>query len=134
MLTINDLSQLINTDKCWIVNYNNSISVKNDIKKFRFKLWRKIGWFISIKWVTDYDEPCYLVLSRLHLVDDNIEKSLKDIIWIKKIFIGYLNKISYIIFNTTLARKFGSIYSRTNSRIEKVLKIMILSENTINLH
>jgi len=100
-----ELSPVINAEQCWVLNYETAEkNIKGELKKLGKRYEERIEDLFSIPWVTLDDEPCYLVIPSLHLIDDQIERTFKrfagkqeDIYWLKNTF---------EIFHVTLEGKF----------------------------
>jgi len=100
-----ELAPIINAEQCWIINYDIAErNVKSEIKKLGKRYEERVEDIFSIPWVTLNDEPCYLVVPSLHLIDDQIERIFKrfaakqeDVYWLKNTF---------EVFHVTLEGKF----------------------------
>jgi len=115
-----ELSQIVNAEQCWVLNYETAEkSIKGEIKKLGKRYEERIEDFFSIPWVTLNDEPCYLVIPSLHLIDDQVERIFKrfaakqeDIYWLKNTF---------EIFHVTLEGKFKKFSTEQLDALRKFL-------------
>lgn len=73
-----ELAPIVNAEQCWILSYETAEkNVKGEIKKLGKRYEERIESIFSIPWVTANDEPCYLIVPSLHLIDDTIERIFK---------------------------------------------------------
>ena len=99
-----ELSSVVNVEKSWIITYETSENIKSAIESLGEQYRGKVEEIFSIPWVTMNDEPCYLIIPSIHLIDDKIERIFKrfnvkhqDIYWLKN---------STEIFGVSLEGKF----------------------------
>ena len=89
-----ELLPIVNAEQCWVLNYEIAEkNIRSDIKKLGKRYEERIEDIFSIPWVSLNDEPYYLVIPSLHLIDDQIERIFKrfnakqeDIYWLKNTF------------------------------------------------
>jgi len=120
----NELSSIINAEKCWIIHYGIAEKhIKDEIKKLGRRYEEKIEDIFSVPWVTLSDEPCYLVIPSLHLIDEQIERIFKkydvkqeDIYWLKN---------TMEVFHVSLEGKF----KRFSSEQLEVLREFLTSDS-----
>ncbi|MEM3765872.1 MAG: hypothetical protein QXU46_02450 [Candidatus Bathyarchaeia archaeon] len=86
-----ELAPIVNAEQCWILSYETAEkNIKGEIKKLGKRYEERIESIFSIPWVTANDEPCYLIVPSLHLIDDAVERIFKkfnarqeNIYWLK---------------------------------------------------
>jgi len=116
-----ELSPIINAEQCWILGYESvEKNVKSEIKKLGKRYEERIDDVFSIPWVTPDDEPCYLVIPSLHLIDNQIERIFKrfaarqeDIYWLTNTF---------EVFHVTLEREFKKFSSEQTDALRRFLE------------
>jgi len=102
-----ELATIINSEQCWIINYLDAEkNVKSEIRKLGKRYEERIESIFSIPWITRDNEPCYLIIPSIHLIDENIERILSKA-GAKQEYIYWLKgNYAFEVFHTSLERRF----------------------------
>lgn len=99
-----ELSSVINAEQCWIIGHELGQRVRDEIRRLGKRYEDMLADLFSLKWVTPSDDPCYLVVPSLHLIDERIERVFRrfgvrreDIYWLRN---------SFEVFHVNLEGKF----------------------------
>lgn len=115
-----EFSSVVNVERCWIINYEFSKEIKEKIEGLGERYRGKVEELFSIPWVTINDEPCYLVIPSIHLIDDKIENIFQrlnvkqqEVCWLKN---------SMEVFGVSLEGKFRKFTEEQIKILREFLK------------